>query len=402
MITLKMSDLLRRMAIFLVVAFNIQIPYLTANYVSAFSLYQYGQLCLLVFLTVLQLPRIIKKGVSKVTGLIILYIIWYVISAYVNNVSLLTVRYFAIRILLFISLVSFFKRRYCKDLLSSICIYLLLITIVNTLTAFIFPNALYANNTGRLVCFFLGEDNASISIYLLTIGACAILAYIKNNKYDGMFIISIANALVFTLYRNISGGFFCLFLMGVLLVVYLLVRMKIKMSHILIAMLVFLVAFVILQRISMFQLIIEQFLHRDITMSKRTVLWEQALKLFQEKPIFGYGSYYSEELMRVLNSSARTAITPHNSYVAILLCGGAVLLLIFAIMLVITQKAFDGYKSESAWKGVIVIAMLGLLLHAQIEGSDVEYIMMLVYLVYSVFGKEAIQNDNPRIGGRLI
>lgn len=78
---------------------------------------------------------------------------------------------------------------------------------------------------------------------------------------------------------------------------------------------------------------IEEFLHRNITLSGRTtIVWTQAFKLIQSKPLLGYG--FRGDLMTINGSFIGT----HCDYLQFIVYGGFVMLAIFILTLIILMK----------------------------------------------------------------
>lgn len=71
---------------------------------------------------------------------------------------------------------------------------------------------------------------------------------------------------------------------------------------------------------------IEDVLHKDITFTYRTYMWDSALSLIAKSPIWGHG--YADEAWFRANMS-NFAIGPHNFILSVLIYGGVVLLILY-------------------------------------------------------------------------
>lgn len=376
------------LAILLVVT-CVQMSYLTAEH-NAMKIYKFLQIGLLGMGLFLAIPKYKRFFLDTKNQLILLYCFIYLFSSLYNHNSVETVVFFVVRILCVALIVEIGKGTYSRALIAGIMYSLIGMTIVNTIISIVYPNALYANNVGRYVCFLLGEDNASINLYLLTVCVTSIYTYLNKQKMSVWLVISIANVSFFSMTRNIAGGIVC---SAVLLILYLLLwfkDLKIRMRHVLIGMAIFFVLFILLQRFSLFENIITYYLHRDLTLTSRTSLWNQALMLFKEKPLIGYGSYYNSSLADVLYGARgiRTVLTPHNTYLANLIAGGILLFGTFILMLLDLMVRFDNDvlidDKLGQYRSVISIAWLVMMLHGQIEGSDSEVMLIAILLISMV------------------
>ena len=393
-LTIEIYDLQYFLMGVIVCASCIQVPYLTAvyKYVSFYRLIQIG----IVFLGVyLSFSKYSSGGFleSKTNRYVLLYFLIYIVSCVVNRNTLNVIIQMMLRVIAFALLIDLSKNGHFMNVVAGSMFMLVLITGANTLSSILYPNALYANNAGRYVCFLLGEDNASINIYLLAVCVSAVYTYLCRKKMTGWLLLTVINILHFSLSRNIGGGIICSATLVVLYLAYLIVNIKLKLSHVMLFMIVFFFLFIILQELSIFANLIINYLHRDLTLSSRTTLWKQAIALFKDKPLLGYGSYYSSALANTLYGGRFiwTVITPHNTYLANLIAGGVSLFAMFFFCMFHMTKSFDRQMfvvvDHEILRTVIAIAWVAILLHAQIEGSDTECI-----LIGYLFTNGAIEN----------
>lgn len=87
---------------------------------------------------------------------------------------------------------------------------------------------------------------------------------------------------------------------------------------------------------------VENVLHKPITLTGRTVLWEKSIELIIQKPIFGYGASWSGiEIWEQY-------VPPHNQFLYFLLFGGVLVLGAFVFwLLVIMRQLKFAYSNES-------------------------------------------------------
>jgi len=107
-----------------------------------------------------------------------------------------------------------------------------------------------------------------------------------------------------------------------------------------------------------FSSLIENVLGKSITLSGRTFLWSQALKLIAQKPILGYGVLDGSLLYSPTNGHAYSA---HNTALQILLQGGVLALVIFAAFILMAgmalKKSVQTKASVESGYGLMCVAM---------------------------------------------
>ena len=99
-------------------------------------------------------------------------------------------------------------------------------------------------------------------------------------------------------------------------------------------------------------------------LSHRTLIWDAALDMIREKPIFGYGNPDSYNVFSVNHdftgghNDVWTTISGHNQILQILYYGGIIMLLIFVwIYFVSTKQSNKNHNSYMFFISVIVISL---------------------------------------------
>ena len=378
-----------------VVIINIRIPFLSHSTSIIPPLYFYSELFVLVVLLFLNLFLYRSFKLNKLFVLIILYYLSLYISCIINKNDISSVSAFFITVFSLLLLMNITWKKYYQQFISAMVFFLVFITVANTVVALLlYPNALYLNSTGRPVCFLLGEDNASINMYLLAFGACTVKAYMNKRTFDVDLLLSAVNLAVFSAIRDSAGGIACSAILIILLVISFTTRITIKAKWLMVSMAVALVVFVILQQFRIFERFIALYLHRNDTLSGRTLLWSSAVKMIKEKPLIGYGAFSSQNLGYAIQSNA--TLTPHNTYLANLIAGGAISFSFFSAILLRLAKSVDE-RASTRDSGLLVIGLSIPLIHAQIEGSDSMTILLQVILLYYLLIGEANGYNLSRI-----
>jgi len=99
---------------------------------------------------------------------------------------------------------------------------------------------------------------------------------------------------------------------------------------------------VVLRAEELFAGFIENVLHRDVTFSSRTLLWEKVMALISEKPLVGYGNLTSEESATLLGM--RLWVHAHNQILDLMLKGGLILLICFLLIVLLFISNVDAKR----------------------------------------------------------
>ncbi len=95
---------------------------------------------------------------------------------------------------------------------------------------------------------------------------------------------------------------------------------------------------------------VEDVLHKDLTFTHRTYLWDAALKIIPKSPIWGYGLVEGEWYKAHMSS---IAMGPHNFILAVLLNGGIILLIFYSIICGYTINSIRPYFKDTEVKNLI-------------------------------------------------
>lgn len=125
--------------------------------------------------------------------------------------------------------------------------------------------------------------------------------------------------------------------------------------------------------------IIEDVLQKDLTFTNRTHMWESALKLIGESPIWGWG--YPDGDWYKSNMTA-LAIGPHNFLLSVLINGGVILLTLFGIICGMTYKAIMPLLNKDATCQKLLFSVVCLLFMSLMEMYPYAIMMYPLALLY--------------------
>ena len=112
-------------------------------------------------------------------------------------------------------------------------------------------------------------------------------------------------------------------------------------------MITYLVAFfsIVIFRIQQaFSFIIKDVLHKNLTFTGRTYIWDKGLKFIKDRLIIGYGKEASS--IRTQKFHNKFAVNCHNNILEELYQGGILLLIAYVYMLFVAFKRLFNYRKE--------------------------------------------------------
>lgn len=193
---------------------------------------------------------------------------------------------------------------------------------------------------------FLEVDNRLSLPVLIAIMSSFMLPDKKINKVLRIISLAVGGATNVLTMSGTGLGSFCVMLVYVVFVHKTKLREKlVNMKTLLIAYFGCTLLIVYAGMIPPLRTIIQDVLHKDITFSGRTYIWESCLKMISFHPVIGYGNFDSGWIIK-WNGIMRNA---HNLFFDILIQGGIVLLLgyiIFLLTVFITATDKKNRKSQ--------------------------------------------------------
>ena len=249
--------------------------------------------------------------------------------------------------------------------------------IINTVTLFLFPNAMYLNVKGAPVCWFLGEDNYGFSYYLLA----NILALCHGDQKKSVVlpIFSVVLSVIFAWKNDIVTGKICVIVMALFLLFGFFHKLRtwISLYKITIFHLV-LFYLLIFNRVFRKATLLFDMVGRNLTFSGRTIIWDLVLEEVSKKPVFGHGVYSAnmfEDLLHLPGISSA-----HNYYLMIAFQGGIVALILFACIIVVLSN--NKTKTDNVIEFYLLTGIFIFMLREQFETGGYEFLYVIFVLYY--------------------
>lgn len=226
------------------------------------------------------------------------------------------------------------------DLYPVICalrFYLYILVSVNFISIMLFPNGIFIttnmwNRTDPQWILSLGN---SMAPYILTTSLLSTLSFIefkarKAKIFDLLILLMCIATPILVDSATLLGGMF------LFIILFLIIEIKkdfLKYFNINIyvtAATVVCLLLLVFRRIDFFSYVIENILHRNLTLTGRLGIWDRSIAAIKDKAILGYGVLDIGEVQRMLLASHQ-----HNLYLHILFQGG---LLSFGMFIVLLNK----------------------------------------------------------------
>lgn len=263
--------------------------------------------------------------------------------------------------------------------------YMLILTIANTVSAFLcYPRGLFYYDRFT-PSFLLGGDNTSTRIYIIAIAMCFAESIFGGQKKAYFTpLISIINFAVFSFVRDIGNGKLCslVLIIGYITFHIMRVPMIVKpMKKVILANYVLFLFMVILNKLDIFRWIIVTILHRDMTLSTRTTIWGITIDKILEYPYIGNGYMAGADFESMLPSII--GINAHNTILMVAFIGGMALSIVLLMILYNSTKLYDKkIVDQRFW--IFPATFFVMFLRSQVEGGDAVYLIAMVTLISSV------------------
>lgn len=282
------------------------------------------------------------------------------------------VLYHAYILLALVSFLFYASKDHLKELLSALSLIYGFFILANWILFMFYPSGFYSTSSyhsGHL----LGDDNAIIYVCLPGL-ICIVCNSILKKEKISLFTWFLIIVTEFTLVKLWSASaVLCLsiFIVGLL---YANKTKGPKPNHVmLICFAAIIVAFFGLSTPFVSNFIVNV-LHKDITLTYRTIIWKLALQYIMIKPILGHGGYFTQGHFRATFNSWYS-FPSHTPYLQMLIDGGMILLIIFCII------TFFGFKNASKNKNSLYARVLSLGLGCMLINYITEYSQLYHYMI---------------------
>ena len=276
-----------------------------------------------------------------------------------------------------------------------------LLILINFITLIIFPNGLYSdvvysNN------WFLLYDNIHIFIYMPGLLVSEIASNYKKTKLNIIYIIMFLLVSYSVLYC-FSATSVVAYLLYVVYIVFKNRINKLKIMNAITYFIVFLFIFffiVVLRFQNVFEPLIVDYLHKDLTFTGRTYIWDQVTQYIKEKPVLGYGIENSKIFARKIGGE--TFAHAHNTVYDILYKGGIVSLLAFMSIVICTiRKLYKNRDNSIAKLTAFVLFTIFVMINFEARQDKIGFYIILIvgYHIESIIESLKLKDSKQKQEG---
>lgn len=272
----------------------------------------------------------IKRGkITKNMLMLVFFGGWQIAITGIRNEAVTVIANYTIMMLALAMLIECASNK--KMLLSGLLFCFEIIIYINFITVLIFPKGMYTTGTPltgvAVQNWFMGFKNVHIVYYLpaILIALSYSELYGCKKRRNLIILVSVFCTLVCKSSTSIIG-------ISILLLLLLLNHMFPKKKIFEFKNLMFIACglfllIIIFRLQNLFSYIFVDLLGKDLTLSKRTILWDITMKAISNKMLLGYGWQDIDKRHFMYNS--KTIISAHNQILEYMYIGGLILIAIY-------------------------------------------------------------------------
>lgn len=246
--------------------------------------------------------KIYKKDL-KLLILMSIYFTLILITTIVNNGSIRSIIMVCYPIIGTILLISIGIHKNETSLIIAFAYLFYGLVIINFFDTILFKDTSSQYSTSY---YFLGGKNQLAIPF--SVGFCFIKIYYEKYRTSKLKFFLINYFIIILLTGIITKSGTCIISLMVLLGLSYFKWLKKILTplNFFIGYLIFTIGIVIFKIQNYFKFLIVEILHKDITFTRRTIIWEKVLEKIKEKPLFGYGMHVDTDYFQI------TAIYPEG------------------------------------------------------------------------------------------
>lgn len=236
---------------------------------------------------------------------------------------------------------------------------------LNLISIVLFPQGLYTNARGTGACWLLGFDNGFIYYLLPSIGYAMLYSKLYTGRIHSIHVVyNIVIAVMTELLVWSASGIVMLFVMLFCILAndIPLVKRLVKPSLLIGAFFIATYLVVFLRVIDKFEPLIVNVLHKDITLTGRTTLWDYAISVIKENLFLGIGQGGYTVIGRY-----NSYLHPHSLVLDLLYKGGVIMFGLFCFILYRFSNFTTKYLSMPSAK--IILMVVASILFGEVANS---------------------------------
>lgn len=319
----------------------VPIQYLNTTFPFIKSVYAYGRMAVIFLMT--YMIAVVLKRISIPIIMSILIIIAAFISSYLRGVDLYSVFGYSLYLLGFTMVVDCGISKDRTEFLKSMLVYYGAMIVLNYLFTLKFPNG-YVYDYGDMYMF--GNHNTTVRKLMPGLYAGLLYSFYRHRRLRWWFYLLYFLLILFCIHVWSATSIGGMIVLGAAIFYFTITNKQgiFQYKYFFVGSVVITMIFAVLQNFQQFkavEFIITNILNKDPTLSTRTIVWSNTIKLIAESPILGYGQADTEVNRKLLG-----AASAHNVFLDELYFGGIVgLVLLFAVVIIV-GKAIQREKDR--------------------------------------------------------
>lgn len=341
--------------------------------------------------TLLAFGLMLKKGIirlEKIEILIGAYLLLFIVACAINGSLSAQVLFWMMNLCGVVLIFNNYKGDKIYLLLDVLEAIFSTFMVINLITILIYPKGMYVANVKMQKNYFLGYYTTFVQFYLFYIVIGAIVSYNKYKKFSKKYIFT---CLIIALSSVIVWSAATILTLAVVVVIYALSKMNLRRiintRNILIGVFLLSVGLVYFNIQYRFSWLIETVLHRNVTLTARTIIWNNAKKMIEIHPILGNGNITFSNGDIILSQA-------HNQFLDVLAVTGVVGIVVFVFILYCVSKRIDFYLKNKI-VAIIMAVFAGYMISFQAEATRNSY-WLYAFIIIAYRMPEIIKSHDEK------
>lgn len=275
---------------------------------------------------------------------------------------------------------------------------------LNLFSILINPNGIYGEGIYGSYKYFLGYDNYSALFVSLGMIIVLIYNYIKNKKISIIGILTIIIVNVGNIITWVATSVVAVLIATLLILVIFFLKFKaidkildrvLNIKSLLIGVIIFFFIIVLFRLQDSFSHIIVDILHKDLTFTGRTFIWDKALQQFFSSPFLGIGMLnYNVRL-----NSAINIYHAHNLILNILMESGIIGVSLYFYLFIYLSKKLNKIKGKNLHRLICIGFLVYFIItfFDVLEFSHTFYILIVIADNCELIQERIIKNEKDSL-----
>lgn len=297
------------------------------------------------------------------------YQLYLILITYINHTNAADIHLIIsnCKLFFFLCVIDYMLKKKQKDTTNIIFYILLIFVALDFFSIIFFPNGLYNTSlvwnewtTTYEAQWIFGNKNNRIYWYIMLIMTSWERYAVNGKSKFEPTVISAITILTMILVKSNTATIVAIIVgIGIFISIYKKKDLLLNINtYILVGICAAITLMILVGSASFLRLIVEGIFNKNMTFSNRSAVWQQAILLIIQKPLFGWGITDSETATGLLGSL--TFVNTHNQILNCLWQGGIFLFAIFLCIMLCTARNIN-LIINSKYKLVFQAIMVGLM-----------------------------------------